>query len=159
MFQFPNWTDQIAAISTDSQYQNLTVSLIDPANVVSTYDIDTGEEELTNDGVFWSGQARLAAIRWGTNRENNATANASVEKAILVQFPQDPNFGTENAPVYRIRKGIKLKVTASAKNPALLTYLFVCTSDIEGGNIAARTIEFAADGDAVLSDEAVPEVP
>lgn len=159
MFEFPNWTDQIAAISTQPEYQNLTVSLIDPAQVTFTYDIDTGEEVLTNDGVFWTGQARLAAIRWGTNRENTETANANTEKAILVQFPHNQNFGTEGSPIYRIRRGIKMVVTASPDNPALLTYPFVCTSDIEGGHSAARTIEFAVDGDALVSDETVPEEP
>lgn len=160
MFEFPNWTDAIAEVTTLPQYQNATVVLVDPELVESTpYDPETGEEGVvTNNGVFWTGQARIAAIRWGVNRENTELANANTEKSIRVQFPQEQNFGTTPAPIYRIRRGIKMFVTACDKNPTLLTYPFVCTSDVQGSHTASRTIEFAVDGDAVVSGSILPVV-
>ncbi|MCK9599206.1 MAG: hypothetical protein M0R66_02690 [Candidatus Omnitrophica bacterium] len=158
MYEFPEWTDAIAAVTTAPEYQNATVVLVDPENVVSTYDIDTGVEVVTDNGVFWTGQARVAPIRWGVNRENTETANANTEKSVRVQFPKNQNFGTVPAPVYRVKRGIKMYVTACDDNPVLLTYVFVCTADVQGSNVASRTIEFAVDGDAVVSDSVLPVV-
>lgn len=136
-------------MSTLSEFQNIAVTLIDPAAVEQDYDIDTGETVTISDGEFWSGPARLIAVRWGVNRENSETANPDTQTSIQVQFPRNPNFGLPEAPLYRLVRGITLRVDEASENPALTSMVFTCTSDIQGGNAASRTIEFALSGDAL----------
>ena len=150
VYQFKAWDAQIADITTRPEYQNIAIKLIDPTLVVETYDIATGITTVTNDGKFFTGPARLIAIRAGINRENTETTNSSTVTHIRIQFPRNQNFGTEMAPIYRIRRGIKLMVTSAPNNKALETMIFTCTSDLQGGSVASRTLEFSTDGDLVV---------
>lgn len=150
VYQFLTWDAQIAEETTKTKYQNIKVKLVDPTLVVETYDIATGNTVVTNDGSFWSGQARLIAIRAGINRENSETTNSSTVTHIRIQFPRSQNFGTISAPIYRIKRGTKLMVTDAPDNKALETMIFTCTSDIQGGAVASRTLEFSTDSDLAV---------
>lgn len=145
-----SWTEVIAKYSTAPEFQTLTVQLIDPATLTTdnNYNPETGLYT-TIVTPFWSGRARLVAVRWGTTRENVDTANPNTQTSITVQFGSIQNFGSSGAPMYRIKKGTVLYVTVSPRNPALLTRVFTCTSDMQSGDPAATTLEFESDGDAV----------
>ncbi len=144
------WNRRIAAISTRPKHQNIEVKLIDPDLVEEAYDVPTGTTVTTADGVLGTFRARLIDIRWGVNRENTETTNASTVTNIRVQFPFNQNFGTTLAPIYRIRRGVMLRVITSPDNPSLVERAFTCTSDVQGAAAASRTLEFALDGDAVV---------
>ena len=145
-----SWNKRIAAISTRPKHQTLEVKLIDPALVEETYNITTGVTTVTADGVMRTFQARVIDVGWGATHENTVTTNASTVTTIRVQFPFNQNFGTVAAPIYRIRRGVMLKVLTSPDNPSLVERAFTCTSDIQGGAAASRTLEFSLDGDAAV---------
>ena len=153
MYQFTDdWAQEIADESTRSEYQNATVSLIDPALVVSTYDIATGVTTTTDDGVVWIGQARIIDVRWGTNRENSDTLNADTNVSVRVQFPSDPDFSRSGVDgEYMVRRGMKLKVISSPRNRSLERRIMACTSDIQGSMAASRTVQFSTDVDSVIA--------
>lgn len=142
MFEFPEtWTDEIAELTTDPEYQNATVRIYDPSLVTETYDISTGVWNVTGNGDLYSGQARVVDIRWGVNRENSDTGNPTTIKNIRVQLPKNI--------LGRLKRGMKMVVTSCTDNPSLETFLFSVSTDIQGSNAASRTIEFAVDGDLV----------
>lgn len=148
-FNKPYW-QTIAEVSTQPEFQNVEVQLIDPSALTTdeNYDVETGEYTDTPE-PFWSGPARLVSQRWGVNRENSETANSNTRTSILLQFGYAQNFGTDDVPLHRIRRGTVMYVTECESNPALLTRVFTCTSDMQSGASAARTLEFETDGDAV----------
>lgn len=149
MYEFPTeWPDEIAEVSTLPEYQNATVTLIDPDLVVETYDTETGEYTVESDGEVWSGQARIIGVRWGVNRLNEDTWNADTQTSIRVQFPRDPELLD-----YRIRRGVVLRVDECVRNPVLQTYVLTATSDLQGSNSAARTVQFAMSSDAEVSND------
>lgn len=93
MYEFAeDWLDEITEISTLPEFQNATVTLIDPDLVVETEDLETGEYTLIFSGEVWSGQTRLIAMRTGVNRLNEDSLNADTQTPILVQFPTNQNF-------------------------------------------------------------------
>ena len=145
-----SWTEVIAKYSTAPEFQTLRVQLIDPATLTTddNYNPETGLYTTTVT-PFWSGPARLVSVRWGSVRENAETANPNTQTSILVQFGSVQNFGSPSVPRYRIKTGTVMYVTVAPQNPALLTRVFTCTSDMQSGDTAATTLEFESAGDAV----------
>ena len=145
MFDFKkSWTDEIAEASTDPEFQNATVRLVDPSIVTVTKNHQSGTiTEDASAAELYTGQARIVGVRWGVNRENNDTGNSSTLTSVTVQFPKKA--------LGRIKRACKMTVTACPDNPALTTYMFSLTSDFQGSNAAARTLEFAVDGDLVVT--------
>lgn len=143
MYTFPDtFEDEIAEVTTDAEFQNATVRLIDPSLVDRTYDIETDEfTENDADATLWTGQARIIGVRWGVNRENEDTRNSTALNTLRVQLPK--------SAVGRVKRGCKLVVTECTSNPVLETYLFSLTSDLQGSHAASRTLQFAMDGDYV----------
>lgn len=153
MYTFSNWTDDVAAMS--ERYQNALVTLLDESLVTpGIYDplTDTYPDQ-TGTPDFWTGPARLIGFRWGVNRENSDYANSDNVTSVLVQFPKNTNFGTDEAPIYRIKRGIKLWVDECADNPSLETMQFSATGEMQGSNAGSRTVEFELDGDTVVNDD------
>lgn len=54
---------------------------------------------------------------------------------------------------YRLRRGIVLRVDSSPRNRSLEQMVFTCSSDLQGGAAASRTVQFALDGDAQVSSD------
>lgn len=147
MYEFPNeWTDEISDISTLPEYQNATVTLIDPTQVVrGEFNIDEGVRgEATDDGSFWTGQARIISVRSGVNRLNEDTWNADNQVPVRAQFPRDV--------FQRIRKGFIMRVDSCPRNPVLEQYVYTVTFDLQGSNSASRTVHFGVSGDAAVSN-------
>lgn len=141
MYEFSEWTDEIAEVS--EQYQNATVTVFDPSQVTKEW--IGGEWVVTGDGTVVTGQARIMPMRWGVNRENTDIANSETATAILVQFAKKS--------VDRLPRGSKMRVDECEDNPTLETYLFSLTSGLQGSNAASRTFEFAVSGDLVVNDD------
>lgn len=140
MYQFATrWTDEIAAVS--EQFQDATVSLLDPSLVTSVYDVATGQWTHAGDPLLGSFSARIIGARWGVNRENNDTGNSMTQSAVRVQIPKKA--------VGFMKRGIQLRVTLCEDNPSLTSRVYSLTSDLQGSNVASRTFEFSVDGDAV----------
>jgi hypothetical protein len=139
------WTDEIAEVTGDSEYQNVAVTLNQPG-VVSGYDIDTNTPTYSQAPVVvYSGQARLKPIRWGVNRENSETSNPTTLKSVLVQFPKGAEF------VEYPRRGFTLTVDLPVENPLLSNRLFTLTSTLQGSAKATTAFEFMYDEDVVVS--------
>lgn len=149
MYSFDEWASEIAAVTTLPEFQNATVTLIDPTveGEGIEYDFESGDwVEEPDAGVIGTTRARLISIRWGVNRENKEVANSSTLKAVRVQFPNDVDF-----ILTRIRRGTVLRVDESP-NPTLVSGRFVCMSDLQGSHMASRTVEFEWNSDVVLED-------
>lgn len=145
VFKFPtHWADEIVEVSTLPEFQNALVSLIDPDKVELDYDWVTDTETVTNDGVVWSGQARIIAVQQAKNRENDDTANSKAITNVRVQFPY--------RAVGRVRRGVILRVDECERNPVLEELVFTVSSDFQGSSAGARTILFVLDGDSQVSD-------
>lgn len=146
-----HWTDVIAEASED--YQNATVTFYDDSLVeYGEYDAATDEQEVIGDPEFWTGPARIIGVRWGVNRENSDYGNASTQTSIRVQIPKNTPFDLGDDPVYRLKRGVKMRVNVCEDNPSLLTKWFSCTSDLQGSNAASRTFQFSLDGDSVAPE-------
>lgn len=146
VYQFPTeWPDEVVAVSTLPEFQNATVRIIDPSLSTSSYDVVTDEYTYVGDPEIYSGQARLIAPRWGSDITGASSTNAFTETTILVQLPYQA--------VGRVRKGFKLFVDECTRNPNLIGLVFVATSDFQGSNAAARTVQFKLDGDSEVEDD------
>ena len=139
-----SYADEIAAVSTQPEYQRATIRIEDSSLVTSTYDIETGKWTLVGDPVVYSGQARIIGVRWGVQSGGESQANATTISAIRVQVPQHA--------VGRVKKGCKVFVE-SAPNTVLQGYVFTVTSDMQGSSDAARTFECALDIDSIRGVE------
>ncbi len=142
MYEFKDWAEEIAAVTTAQEFQNCTVSISDPSLATIVDDPDSDELTYTGDTEVYAGPARVVGVRWGVNRENNQTNNATTLTSVRVQLA--------NNATGRLKRGMKMKVTDCATNPVLETYWFTLTSDFQGSHVASRTLEFAVDGDAVV---------
>lgn len=145
VFKFStHWADEVVAVSTLPEFQNALVSLIDPDKVELDYDWVTDTETVTNDGVVWTGRARIIAVQQAKNRENDDTANSKAVTNVRVQFPYQA--------VGRVRRGVILRVDECERNPVLEDLVFTASSDFQGSSAGARTILFVLDGDSQVSD-------
>lgn len=135
-----HWSQEIAEVTGDPEYQTATVRIVDPTQVTVTYDIDTAQTTVTGDGELYTGRARVIAVRRGVNYEGASQNNSKVLTAIRVQIPGGSLPGT-------LRKGCIATVTSSPFNPTLESYQFYLASDVHGSSAATRTLEFNLDGD------------
>jgi len=136
-----DWVDEIADVTGAVEFQNATITITDPSDVSpDDYDPITGIWTTDPNTAVYSGQARIAILRWGVNNLGTQVANGTTQTAVQVQVPQ--------LAVGRMKKGLKMRVDACAKNPSLTEYTFTSTSDLQGSNAATRTFEFVAEGDS-----------
>lgn len=140
-----DWTEEIAEISTLPEFQTAEVRLIDPSLVTSSYNIDTNVTTVTGNGTLYEGQARIIGVRWGVFSGGEGQANSQTISSLRVQFPREDSTG--HTTFIRVKTGCKLFVTSAPRNPVLEDLIFVATSDLQGSSSAARTFEFALDGD------------
>lgn len=146
MYQFAKeWPDEIVAVSTLPEFQTACIEIRDPSLVTRDYNVKEAKWTYTGDSLIYpqegeTGQARIIAPRWGSDLGVEAGTNAFTETPIRVQLPYQA--------VERVRKGFKMVVVESTRNPALEGLMFVCTSDFQGSSAAARTLQFKLDGDS-----------
>jgi hypothetical protein len=139
-----DWADEIAEVTTDREYQNIDVRIIDPvALTAENYNVDTGQWTTPAEYLVYEGQARIIGVRWGVESGGQSQANALTLSSVRLQIS-----GPEAWE--RMRKNQKVFITASPKNPALLSLIFTVTSDLQGGMPASRTLQMALDGDVVI---------
>jgi hypothetical protein len=125
------WADSIANVST--QFMNATVDILDPSEVVSTFDVDTNAYTSTGNAVVAENiSARVQPVRLSV--DSRGGGNPSGEVRIRVQIPRDSYSG-------RIKRGWLISVTAAERNPELLGYLFVVDSEVNSSWRATTTIE------------------
>ena len=140
-FEGKTWDERIAAKTGQRKYQQATVELVDPSLVDTEYDIETGWSNPTNYGLIYSGQARVIAVRRGSNYEGSLQGNSKTITAIRVQLPGGSLPET-------LRKGVMAKVIDSPRNRTLEGYIYTLASDFHGSSAATRTLEFNLDGDS-----------
>lgn len=140
-FDGKSWDERIAAKTGQRKYQQATVELVDPKLVDTEYDIETGWSAPTNNGIIYEGQARVIAVRRGTNYEGSLQGNSKTITSVRVQLPGDSLPQT-------VRKGVKMRVTDSPRNRTLEGYVYTLASDFHGSSAATRTLEFNLDGDS-----------
>ena len=150
------WADAIAEITTDVEFQNATIVIIDESLVTSTYNIDTGVTTVTGDPRVYQGQARVKPMRAPVNREGSAVANSNAITSVRVQLPQMVDFSQTSTPEYRTKRGWKMLVLTAPKNLSLLDYWFSLEEGLQGASAASRTLEFMVDGDATVDRADLP---
>lgn len=138
-----NWTDEIAEITTRSEFQNCTVRIErNEPDVQGEYDIDTGKWTYPSgaDPVIYEGRARIQPIRWGVFAGGESQARSRVVTSITIQLPKNTIGPT--------RLGYKLKVvSADDAEVYLKNQWYNITEGNQAGAQASRTLEASVDGD------------
>lgn len=141
-----SWTDEIAELSTDAEYQDSEIVLID-SSVKPDYDIKTGEYSYPPgfDPVIFRGGARIKPVRWGVFSGGESQANAKVATTIRIQIGKDG--------IGRVQRGTSCVVLSAPDNIAMPNSLYNITSGAQGSATASRTFEAAIDGDSEYDAE------
>lgn len=139
-----HWSQEVAEVSGQEEFQTCTFQILDPNLIVTDYDIDTGVETevIPPEAIIYDGQARLIGVRRSTNYEGATQGNSKATTSLRVQLPHD-------ALPMRLEKGFMGKVTDAPLNPSLTGYVYYLLSGIQGASAGSRTLEFNVDGDAV----------
>ena len=141
-----DWAQEIADVSTRPEFQTARVEIVDPSQVETEYDYETGEIITVGDGVIYSGRARVIGINRPTNIVSGQMNTTSLS-GVRVQVPRE---GTTDLAV---TKGMVLYVREAPRQPRLKDYVFTAVGDFQGSSSAARTFEFSVDQDSVNSGE------
>lgn len=137
------WYDEISEVTEQAEYQTCTVDIVDPAQVVKTYDRATDTYTVTDDGVVLQGeQARFIPIRAGIYTGGETQANSSTIRSVRFQFQQ----GLPD-PLY-IRKGLRIQIKTAPENPSLVDRWATVLDDYQGSSAATRTITASMDIDS-----------
>jgi len=133
---FSSWEDQIASVSSLSEFQNATIVISDPSLLTKTYSYDTNDYTVSGDGVVYTGQARVQPQRAASDGQF-MVADPSSSKRILVQIP--------STEVDVVKKGFQVQVTDGGRNPGLVGYLFTVVADVNSSHMASHTFECVVD--------------
>lgn len=133
---FTSWEDQVAEVSSLSEFQNATIVISDPSLLTKTYDYASNTYTVSGDGVVYTGQARIQPQRAASD-EQFMVADPSASKRILVQIP--------STEVDGVKRGWQVQVTDGGRNPALLGYLFTVVADVNSSHMASHTFECVVD--------------
>ncbi len=133
-----DWAQEIADISTQEEYQNAEITIIDPSLIIRTGSITTGYEYDASGANLWSGQARVAGMRASVGAGGTTSTNPTKIKSIRIQIPYDRDFG-------RVLRGWQVRVTNGGRNAQLESYLFAVESDVNSSHMAALTFECTVD--------------
>lgn len=141
-----SWTDEIAELTTDEEYQDSEVVLID-SSVKPDYDLETGKYSYPTgfDPIIFRGGARIQPVRWGVFSGGESQANAKVATTIRIQIAKDG--------LGRIQRGTACVVISAPDNIAMANSLYNITSGSQGSATASRTFEAAIDGDSKYDTE------
>lgn len=127
------WADAIGVVS--DEYKNATISLLNPALVTSTFDVDTNAFVQTGDPVVQADiAARIQPVRLAVDTRAASTGNPSSEVRLRVQIPRTAYSG-------KIQRGWQVLVTAADRNPELENYLLVVDAVVNSSWRASITVE------------------
>jgi hypothetical protein len=140
MYQFADWADEIAAVSTLPEFQNAAVVIYTPGEL-GDYDPDTGEYEEGDATLLYSGRCRVVGLR--SSRPGDAGYDPDALKSVRIQLP--------NVPV-RIPNNAKAYFTDGGRNANLTTYVFNVNSDFNSSHVAAYTLELTVAMDITDAD-------
>lgn len=155
-----DWTAPISRTSTQERFQTATIRIEDWSFVQGEYDVDTDQYEYENpeDAIVYEGRARIIGIGRSQFNQGDDQANATSIVPIRIQIPNitdaegygDDEYGDDYSGgiAGRIKRGVKVFVLSSPRNPGLEGLIFTVTSDIQGSSAAARTFEAAYDMDS-----------
>lgn len=133
---FTSWEDQIAEVSSLSEFQNATITIVDPSLLTKVYSYESNSYTVTGDGVVYSGQARVQPMA-SARDEQFMVADPSAAKRIMVQIP--------STEVDVIKRGFQVQVTDGGRNPGLVNYLFTVAADVNSSHMASHTFECVVD--------------
>lgn len=127
------WSDAIAKIS--DEFKNVTVDIIDPSLVTSTFNVDTNAYTPTGNPVLASGiAARFQPVRMAVDVGSGAPAANSSEIRARVQIGREVYSGI-------ISRGMRIRITAAARNPNLVDMIFYVDANVNSGWRASNTVE------------------
>lgn len=132
MHIFTDWENEIAEVSELPEYQNATISILDPSLISKTYSYESNSYTVSGDAVVYSGQARIQPNRSATVT-STPVGDISAAKYFIVQIP--------SAEFVEIKKGFQVQVTDAGRNPRLLGYLFTVLADADSSHMASHTFE------------------
>lgn len=133
---FSDWEQQIADVSSLSDFQNATINIYDPSLLTKSYDYDTNAYTVSGDAVVYSGQARIQPLR-NARDSQFMVGDPSSSKIITVQIPW--------SEVEYVRKGFQVQVTDGGRNPSLTGLLFTVVADVNSSHMASHTFECVVD--------------
>ena len=142
MLDFGSWSDAIGR--TSDLYKNATITLLNPALVTTTFDVNTNLPVVVGDGIVVANiPARIQPVRLSVDSAAGATNNATGEVRLRIQIPRNAYSG-------RIARGWHVKVTQADRNPSLTRYLFFVDSNINSSWRASNTIEVTTNVENVV---------
>lgn len=136
-----NWPADIAAISERPEFMTATLEIRNPLLVTSDIDVRTGTATTNGNPVVARGRGRVIGTRAVTEATDGTVSDPTNIKPIRIQIPRDMYDG-------RIIRGWQIRVVDGGRNPRLESMVFVVRSDVQGGNMASRTVECAVDVEA-----------
>lgn len=141
-FRAPDYAADVAAISESIDFERATIEIRDPSLLTRVTDIKTGTIAYAGDPIVATGvRARGIGTRAVSDATDGTVSDATTVKPYRWQFPADAYAG-------RILRGWQIRVLDGGRNPRLETMLFTVRSDIQGSNMASRTIECQVDPEA-----------
>lgn len=136
------WTKEIDEITSTAEYMNATVDIIDPAQVTTTWNIETNTPTTTGSGIVAHGI--MARINWplrAVTDPGTATGNPGVVRAGRMTIPWSAYTGA-------LRTGMQFKVLTCTDNNDLQRYTFRIDEPINGSNTASRAMKISVDGES-----------
>jgi hypothetical protein len=142
MYQFADWAEEIAEVSTLPEFMNATVVIYTPGGV-GEYDPDTNTYETGDPVLHYNGRARVVGVR--SARDDIQAGNPSTLKSVRLQVPREgiPGPIPDQARAY---------FTDGGRNPILTQYIFTVNSDFNSSHVAAYTLELTVAMDITDAD-------
>lgn len=139
------WTTEIADISTQVEYMNAVVNIVDPQLVTysGAWDIDTNTPPtVINDGVIARGIS--ARVNWPLRAvadPGTKDGNPTEVRPGRMSIPWSQYSGP-------LRTGLQVHVIDGGDNPDLPRYVMRIEEAINASDAAARVMKVAIDGEA-----------
>lgn len=149
LFDYEDYSAEIAEITGDREWQNCTIRIIDN-RIAGESNIETGEIEGAAPVKVYEGQARVQTNRAGVDSYNQQQANKVTLESLRIQLPED-------AKEIIFHRGWKVYFLDVPRNPALKRRVATVSEDSQGSHAATRNFDAFIDGDAVVDPNQVPD--
>lgn len=139
------WTQEISDVSSSTDYMNATVTIVDPAKVVSAapWDIDSNTPPvLSNNGLIVSGIA--ARINWPLRAVNDpGTVDADPDE--IRPGRMVIRWSDYDGP---LRTGLQVYVSQGGDHNDLNRYVFRIAEAMNSSNVAGRVMKISVEGES-----------